>query len=84
MRKLRAAYYQSVQKLSTSRLLSKNDKIKIYTIIILPVVLSGSETWSLALRQEHRLRIFPEKRVLRGVFGPKKDEMIGGWRISHD
>jgi hypothetical protein len=39
----------------------------------------GSETWSLILREEHRLRVF-ENRVLRGIFGPKRNEVVGGWR----
>jgi len=47
--------------------------------IILPVVLYGCETWSLTLREERRLRVF-ENRVLRRVFGPKKDEVTGEWR----
>jgi hypothetical protein len=55
-------------------LLSKNRKIKIYRTIILPVVLYGCETWLLTLREEHRLRVF-EKRLLRRIFGPKKDEV---------
>jgi hypothetical protein len=45
----------------------------------LSVVLYGCETWSLILREEHRLRVF-ENRVLRGIFGLKRDEVIGGWR----
>ena len=53
-------------------LLSKNVKIKIYRTIILPVVLYGCETWSLTLREEHRLRVF-ENRVLRRIFKPKRD-----------
>jgi hypothetical protein len=53
---------------------SKKLKIKIYRIIILPVVLYGCETWSLALREERRLRVF-ENRVLRRVFGPKMGEV---------
>ena len=52
-------------------------KIKIYRTIILPVVLYGCETWSLTLREECRLRVF-ENRVLRRVFGPKRDEVTGG------
>jgi hypothetical protein len=60
-------------------LLSKNIEIRIYKTIILPVVLYGFETWSLTLREEHRLRVF-EKRVLRRIFGPKRDEMTGEWR----
>jgi hypothetical protein len=54
----------------------KNSKIKIYRTIILPVVLYGCETWSLTLREECRLRVF-ENRVLRKVFGPKRDEVAG-------
>jgi hypothetical protein len=53
--------------------------IKIYRIIILPVVLYGCETWSLTLREEHRLRVF-KNRVLRRIFGPKRDGVIGEWR----
>jgi len=60
-------------------MLSKNLKIKIYRNIILPVVLYGCETWSLKLREERRLRVF-ENRVLRGVFGSKRDEVTGEWR----
>jgi hypothetical protein len=55
----------------SSNLLSKNLKIKIYRIIILPVVLYGCETWLLTLREERKLRVF-ENRVLRRVFGPKR------------
>ena len=54
-------------------LLSKNLKIKIYKTIILPVVLYGCETWSLILREEYRQRVFGN-RILRRIFGPKKDE----------
>jgi hypothetical protein len=49
------AYYHSVQNLLSSRLISKNLKIKIYKTVILPVALYGCETWSLTLREEHRL-----------------------------
>jgi hypothetical protein len=56
--------------------LSKNTKIKIYRTIILSVVLYGCETWSLTLREEHRLRVL-ENRVLRRIFGPKRDEATG-------
>jgi hypothetical protein len=48
----------------------------------LPVVLYGCETWSLTLREEHSLRVF-EKRVLRKIFGPKRNEVTGGWRKLH-
>jgi hypothetical protein len=59
--------------------LSKNTKIKIHRTIILPVILYGCETWSITLREEHMLRVF-ENRVLRGIFGPKRGEVIGDWR----
>jgi hypothetical protein len=65
-----------VQNLLSSRLLSKNLKIKIYRTIILPLVLYGCETWSPTRREERRLRVF-ENRVLRRVFGPKMDEVTG-------
>jgi len=74
--KSRNACYRSVQNLLSSCLLSKNLKIKIYRTIILPVVLYGCETWSLTLREERRLRVF-ENRVLRRIFGPKRDEVTG-------
>jgi uncharacterized membrane protein len=54
-------------------------KIRIYKTVILPAVLYGCETWSLTSRQEHRLRVF-ENRVLRRIFGPKRDEVTGEWR----
>jgi hypothetical protein len=66
----------------SSRLISKNIKIKIYKNVILPVVLYGSETWSLSLKEEHRLRVF-ENRVLRRIFGPKREE-DGSWRKLHN
>ena len=50
---------------------------------ILPVVRYGCETWSLTLREERRLRVF-ENRVLRRVFGPKRDEVTGEWRKLHN
>jgi hypothetical protein len=53
--------------------MSKNLKVKIYKTVILPVVLYGCETWSLTLREEHRLRLFGN-RVLRRIFGPKREE----------
>jgi hypothetical protein len=68
-----------VQNLVSSNLLLKKLKNKIYITIILPVVLYGCETWSLTLRDERRVRVF-ENRVLRTVFGPKKDEVTGEWR----
>jgi hypothetical protein len=57
--------------------------VKIYKTIILPVVLYGCETRSLTLREEHRLRVF-ENRVLRRIFGPKRDEVTGEWRKLHN
>jgi hypothetical protein len=59
-------------------LLSGGVRVKIYKTVILPVVLYGCETWSVTLREEHRLRVF-ENRVLRGIFGPKMDEVTGEW-----
>jgi hypothetical protein len=73
------ACYHAVQNLLSSCVLSRNVKIRIYKTIILPVVLYGCETWSHTLREEHRLRVF-ENRVLRRIFGPKRDEVTGGWR----
>ena len=69
--------------LLSSSLLSKNLEIKIYRTILLPVVLYGSETWSLTLREEHRLRVF-ENRVLRRIFGPKRDGVTGERRKLHN
>jgi hypothetical protein len=74
---------RSVQKLLCSRLLFENVKIRIYKTTVLPVVLYGYETLSLILREEHRLRVF-ENRVLRRIFGPKRDEVTGGWRKLHN
>jgi hypothetical protein len=67
----------------SSRLLSRNIKVGIYKTIILQVVLYGCETWSLTLRKEHRLRVF-ENRVLRRMFGSKRDEVTGEWRKLHN
>jgi hypothetical protein len=57
-------------------------KVKIYRTIILPVILYGCETWSLTLREEHRLRVF-ENKVLRKIFRPKRDEITAEWRKLH-
>jgi hypothetical protein len=70
------ACYHSVHNLLPSSLLTKNIKIEIYSTIILPVVLFGCETWSLTLKDEHRLRVF-DNRVLR-------DEVTGEWRKLHN
>jgi len=60
----------------------KNLKIKIFRIIILPVVVYGCETWSFTLWDERRLRVF-ENRVLRGIFGHRRHEVTGEWRKLH-
>jgi len=73
----------SVQNLLSSRLLSKNLKIKIHRTIILLVVLYVCETWSLTLREERKLRVF-ENKVLRRIFGPTRDEVTGEWRRLHN
>jgi hypothetical protein len=70
--------YYSVQNVLSSRLLT----IKIYRTIILPVVLYECETWSLTSREEHRLRVF-ENKVLKRIFGPRRDEVTGEWRKLH-
>jgi hypothetical protein len=62
---------------------TQNIRIRIYRTIILPVVLCGCETWSLTLREKHRLRVF-EKRVLRKVFRPERDEVTGELRKLHN
>ena len=62
--------------LLSSRLLSKNLKIKLYRTIILSVVLYGCETWSLTRREERKLGVF-ENMVLRRIFGPRRDEVTG-------
>ena len=68
-----------MQNLLSSSLLSKNLKIKIYRTVILPVDLCGCDTWSLILREEHRLWVF-ENRVLRRIF---RDRVTGEWRRLH-
>jgi hypothetical protein len=73
------ACYRSVQNLLSSRLLSKNVKIRICKRIILFLILYGCETWSLTIREEHMLRVF-ENRLLRRIFGPKRDEVAGDSR----
>ncbi|KAJ4428321.1 hypothetical protein ANN_24340 [Periplaneta americana] len=77
------ACYYSVEKLLSSILLSKNLKVRIYKTVILPVVLYSCETWTLALREEHRLRVF-ENKVLRKIFRAKRDEVTGEWRKLHN
>jgi hypothetical protein len=58
-------------------------KVRIYKTLILPAVLYGCETWSLTVREEHKLSVF-ENRVFRRIFGPKKDGVTGGWRKLHN
>ena len=77
------ACYHSVQNLLSSRLLSKNLKIKIDRTIILPVVLYGCEAWSLTLWEERKLRVF-ENMVLRRIFGCRGDEVMGDCRRLHN
>jgi hypothetical protein len=60
-----------------------NLKIKVYRTIIMPLALYGCETLSLTLRDERRVRVF-EKRVLKRIFGPKRDEVTGEWRKLHN
>ena len=71
-----------MQNLLSSSWLSKNLKIKIYGIIVLLVVMCGRETWLLTLREEHKLRVF-ENRVLRRIFGPKRDKVTREWSKLH-
>jgi hypothetical protein len=73
-------YHHSVQNLHSSHLLSKNLKIRDSN---LPVVLCGCETWSLTLREEHRLNVF-EERMLKGIFKLKRNEVMGGRRKLHN
>jgi hypothetical protein len=68
--------------LSSSCLLSRNIKVKLYRTVILPVVLYGCETWSLTLREEHRLEVF-DNNMLRRMFGPKRNEVMGEWKKLH-
>jgi hypothetical protein len=77
------ACYHSVQSLLSSRLLSRNEKVIIHKTIILPVVLYGCETWSLTLGEEYTLRLF-ENRVLRRIYGPKRDEVTEQWSKLHN
>jgi len=77
------ACYHSVENLLSSRLLYKNLKIKIYRTIILTVLLYERETWSLTFQEERKLRVF-ENMVLRRIFGPRRDEVMGEWRRLHN
>ncbi|KAJ4435570.1 hypothetical protein ANN_18186 [Periplaneta americana] len=77
------ACYCSVERLLSSSLLSKSLRVGIYETVVLPVVLYGCETWTLTLRKEHRLRVF-ENKVLRKIFGAKRDEVTEEWRKLHN
>jgi len=77
------ACYYLMHNLLSSSFLSKNIEIKIYRIIILPVVLYGCDSWSLTLKEEHRLRV-SENRVLRRIFVPKRDKVTEEWRKLHN
>ena len=72
-----------MKNLLSSSLVSKNLKMKIYRTIILPVVSYECETWFLTLREERKLRVF-ENRVLRRIFGPRRDKVAGEWRKLHN
>ena len=74
----RECSHHSAQNLFSSSLLSKNIKMKVYTILL--VVLYGCETWSLTFREERSLRVF-ENRVLRRIFAPKRDEVTVEWTM---
>jgi hypothetical protein len=71
------ACYHSVQNLLSSHLLSKNIKIRIHKTILLPVILYGCETLSLILKEK-------QTEVVRRIFGPKGDEVQGGWRKMYN
>ena len=73
------ACYLSVQNVLSSSLLSNNIKIKIEITIILPVVVSGCETWSFTMREERKLGVFGN-RLMRRLFGPNGDEVAGDWK----
>jgi hypothetical protein len=77
------ACYHLLQRFLSSRLLSRNVKVKIYKTTATPVVLYGCKTWSLILRGEHTLRVF-ENRLLRRIFGLKSDGVMGQWKKLHN
>ena len=72
------ACYYSLEKMLSSRLISKKLKVNAYKTIVLPGVLYGCETWSLTTKEEHRLKVF-ENKILRKIFGAKRDEITGEW-----
>ena len=75
--------YYSLEKILSSHLLSKKLKVNTYKTIILPIALYDCVTWSLTLREEHRLMVF-ENKVLRKIFGATRDKIIGEWRKLHN
>ncbi|KAJ4434362.1 hypothetical protein ANN_22921 [Periplaneta americana] len=80
--KVKMRYEDEKERLQTGSAV-KNLKVRIYKTVILPVVLYGCETWTLNLREEQRLRVF-ENKVLRKIFGAKRDEVTGEWRKLHN
>jgi hypothetical protein len=76
-----ARYHFVESHLSSCLSLKKLKNLSIITTI-LPIVLYVCDSWSLTLGEEHRLRVF-ENRVLRRIFGPKREEVVGGWRRFH-
>jgi hypothetical protein len=74
---------ETPKNLLSSHLLSKNVEMRKHKTIILPAVLYGCKTWSITLREEHGLRLF-ENRVLRRIFGLKRNKVIQGWRELHN
>jgi hypothetical protein len=74
--------YHSLQNVLCSRSLSKNAKTRVYGTIILLVVLYGCKNWSLKLKEKQRVKVF-ENRVLRRIFGPKRDEATRKWSRLH-
>ena len=79
----RSACYYSLEKILSPRLLSKKLKVNTFKTIIRPIILYTGKTWSLTLREEHRLRVF-ENKVLRKISEAKRDEMTGEWRKLHN
>jgi hypothetical protein len=77
------ACHHLFKNLLSSSLRSKNIKVKTHKTIILPVVLAGCDTWSLILREKHRLRMF-KNSVQRKISGPTKEEVTGDWRQLHN
>jgi hypothetical protein len=72
-----------IQEEIKNRLLLKNVRITIHKTIILPVALYGCETWSLILREGHKLRVF-KNSAMRRIFGPKRDKVTRGWTKLHN